>query len=174
MMQMGYGMKKFVMMVAAAMMVALHIQGQAIQTVDSEGNAIPLVTVLDMDGNMIGTTNINGELADVKGAAKITVTHVAYKPQIVTIASLQNGRVTMEDLDYGLDEVEIKPKTYIYVETFYRVYVYRNDSLCYFLSGIMPNAYDLQKKKLEHGSYNQARCEYSPKISALSSSSEST
>lgn len=145
MMQMGYGMKKFVMMVAAAMMVALHIQGQAIQTVDSEGNAIPLVTVLDMDGNMIGTTNINGELADVKGAAKITVTHVAYKPQIVTIASLQNGRVTMEDLDYGLKEIVITPKPYLYVEYYFRGFRYIGDSLRAYGAGIYPAIFDVKK-----------------------------
>ena len=58
----------------------------------------------------------------------------------------------------------ITPKQYIYVETYYRVYVYRNDSLCYFLTGIMPNAYDPQKKKLEHGSYYHAYAEYAPKL----------
>ena len=30
----------------------------------------------------------------------------------------------------------------------------------FFMSGIMPNAYNVQKKKLEHGSYYQARAEY--------------
>lgn len=90
----------------------------------------------------------------------VALTHVAYKPQMVTVASLVDGKVTMEDLDYSLTEVVVKPKPYIYVEALYRVYVYRNDSLCYFMSGIMPNAYNVQKKKLEHGSYYQARAEY--------------
>ena len=134
------------MMVAAAMMVALGIQAQKIQTVDGEGNAIPLVTVLDMDGNMIGTTNINGELADVKGVAKVTVTHVAYKPQIVTIASLQNGRITMEALDYGLKEIVITPKPYLYVEYYYRAFRYIGDSLRAYGAGIYPAIFDIKKQ----------------------------
>jgi hypothetical protein len=139
-------MKKILMMVAAAMMVALGVQAQKIQTVDGEGNAIPLVTVLDMDGNMIGTTNINGELADVKGAAKVTVTHVAYKPQIVTIASLQNGRITMEALDYGLKEIVITPKPYLYVEYYFRAFRYIGDSLRAYGAGIYPAIFDIKKQ----------------------------
>ena len=160
-------------MVAVAMMTAMGVRAQRLQVCDSEGNGIPLVCVLTEDGTYIGSTDMNGVMNDVEGAAKVALTHVAYKPQLVTVAELppsggiEGGRcVTMEDLDYGLDEVEIKPKTYIYVETFYRVYVYRDDSLCYFLSGIMPNAYNPQKKKLEHGSYYHAYAEYCSKKGA--------
>ena len=159
-------MNKFLIMAAIAMMTAMSTMAQKIEVVDADGNGIPLVCVLTEDGNLIGTTDLDGVLADVKGAAQVVVTHVAYKPQFVTIASLQNGRITMVDLDYGLDEVVVQPKTYIYVEAFYRVYVYRDDSLCYFLSGIMPNAYNAQKKKLEHGSYYHANAEYCSKIGA--------
>ena len=72
----------------------------------------------------------------------------------------------MEDVGYDLAEIVVKPKPYIYVEVFYRVYVYRNDSLCYFLSGIMPNAYDIQKKKMEHGSYYHAVADHCNKMGA--------
>lgn len=57
------------------------------------------------------------------------------------MADLQEGRITIEDVGYDLAEIVVKPKPYIFVEVFYRVYVYRDDSPCYFLSGIMPNAY---------------------------------
>ena len=56
--------------------------------VDNDGNAIPLVSVLTEDGTYIGTTGMDGVLADVKGAKKVAVTHVAYKPQLVTVAEL--------------------------------------------------------------------------------------
>ena len=161
-------MKRFLMMVAVAMMTAICAQAQKIEVVDTDGHGIPLVSVLTEDGNLIGTTDLNGVLADVKGAPKVAVSHVAYKPQLVTVANLpshplgplgtlatsgtQEGegqgwgpirRITMENIDYDLDEIVVKPKPYIYVEVFYRVYVYRGDSLCYFLSGIMPNAYNI-------------------------------
>ncbi len=155
-------MKKILLMAAAAIMTAMSAQAQKIEVVDADGQGIPLVSVLTEDGTYIGTTDLDGVLADVKGAKKVALTHVAYKPQLVTVASLQGGRVTMEDLDYGLDEIIVKPKQYIYVETYYRAYVYRGDSLIYFKSGIMPNAYDPQKKKLEHGGLNQGMTEYAP------------
>ena len=142
--------KRILVMIAAVMMTVVNVSAQRLQVVDSDGQGIPLASVLTEDGIFIATTDLNGVVDDVKGAARVTVTHVAFKPQQVSIASLTNGRVTMEDIDYNLAEIVVTPKQYIYVEDFYRVYVYRNDSLCYFLSGIMPNAYDLQKKKLEH------------------------
>ena len=158
-------MKKILLTVAFAIMAAMSAQAQKIQIVDNDGNAIPLVSVMTEDGTLIGTTDLDGVLADVKGTQKVAVTHVAYKPQLVAVASLQNGRITMEDIDYGLDEIVVKPKQYIYVENFYRAYVYRDNSLVYFKCGIMPNAYDPQKKKMEHGSLNQALTEYAPSTS---------
>ena len=161
-------MKRFLIMVAVAMMTAISAQAQKIEVVGADGHGIPLASVLTEDGNLIGTTDLNGVLADVKGAAKVAVTHVAYKPQLVTVADLQEGRITMEDVGYDLAEIVVKPKPYIFVEVFYRVYVYRDDSLCYFLSGIMPNAYDIQKKKMERGSYYQAVAEHCNKMGAAS------
>jgi hypothetical protein len=157
-------MKKILMMVAAAMMAVMNVSAQRLQVVDSDGQGIPLVSILTEDGNYIGKTDLDGVIADVKGAAKVALTHVAYKPQLVTVASLPNGRVVMEDLNFGIAEIVITPKPFIYVEDFYRVYVYRNDSLCFFRSGIMPNAYDPKKKKLEQGSYYQAYVEHCQKM----------
>ena len=94
-------MKKTLVMVVVAMMTAISAQAQKIEVVGADGHGIPLVSVLTEDGNLIGTTDLNGVLADVKGAAKVAVTHVAYKPQLVTVASLQNGRITMEDVGYS-------------------------------------------------------------------------
>ena len=92
----------------------MSAQAQKIQIVDNDGNAIPLVSVMTENGNYIGTTDFDGVLNDVKGAAKVALTHVAYKPQLVTVASLQNGRVTMEDLDYGLDEDgQVLPENFV-------------------------------------------------------------
>ena len=153
---------RLLMVVAVTMMTAINVCAQRIQVVDNEGQGIPLVSVLTEDGNLIGTTGLDGVLADIKGAAKVAVTHVAYKPQLVTVASIQGGRITMEDIGYDIAEIVVKPKQYIYVETFYRAYVYRKDSLVYFKCGIMPNAYDPQKKKTEHGSLNQAIAEFAP------------
>ena len=146
---------------AILMIVALSAKAQKITVVDSDGNGIHLVTVLSEDGNMIGVTDLSGTLLDVKGAKEVVLTHVAYKSKLVDVASLQDGKVTMEDLDYSLAEIVVMPKPLIYVETFYRVYAFANDSLRYYLAGIMPNSYDLEKKKVKAGSYMESYGEFS-------------
>jgi len=147
------------------MMTAQDVNAQRIQVVDTSGKGIPLASILTEDGLMAGTTNLDG-FFDMKGADRVVVTHVAYKPLEVTASVIRDGRVTMEEQNYGLSEITVTPRKYLYVEAYYRVYVYRNDSLCYFLSGIMPNAFDLQNNKREHGSYYHSYCEYSYKKGA--------
>lgn len=146
-------MRKVLQMVAVAMMTAMSAQAQKIQIVDNDGNAIPLVSVMTENGTYIGTTDFDGVLADVKGAAKVSVTHVAYKPQLVTVADLPSfggteggRRITMEDVDYGVNEVVVKPKPYLYVEYYYRAFSYIGDSLRVYTAGIFPIAHDIRNK----------------------------
>lgn len=157
-------MKKVFLWVAAAMMVAMSVHAQQIQVVDSKGEGIPLVSVLTDEGNLIGTTDLSGVLADVKGAKKVTLTHVAYRPQQVTVAKLKDGRITLQEVDYNLTEIVVKPKPYIYVETYYRFYAFINDSLRFYQAGIMPNAYNLKKKKVETGSHNNCYGDFYPNM----------
>lgn len=139
-------MKKIVMMVTAAIMVAISAQAQKIQVVDDDGNDIPLVSVLTENGLFIGTTDMNGVLDNVNGASKVALTHVAFKPQLVSLASVQNGKITMESVDYGLDEVVVKPKPYLYVEYYFRAFSYIDDSLRVYTAGIIPVAHEIRNK----------------------------
>lgn len=154
-------MRQFHLVLAALLMAAIGTKAQKIEVVDTDGNGIHLVSVLTEEGNMIGTTDLSGTILDVKGAKKVVLTHVAYKSKLVDVASLQNGKVTMEDLDYNLAEIVVMPKPLIYVETYYRVYAFANDSLRYYLAGIMPNSYDKEKKKVKYGSYVESYGEFS-------------
>ena len=149
-------MKKILIMVAFAMMTAICAQAQKIEVVDADGNGIPLVSVTTEDGVFIGKTDMNGVLADVKGAQKVGLSHVAFKPQLVTVASLTGGRVTMEDADFGLDDIVVKPKPFIIVEYYFRGFRYIGDSLRAYGAGIMPVAYEIRK-------------DYKPKTRSLSS-----
>ncbi|MBR0489188.1 MAG: hypothetical protein IJJ68_03170 [Prevotella sp.] len=139
-------MRKFLWMVAVAMMTALSAQAQKIVVMDDDGYGIPLVSVQTEDGILIGMTDLNGELADVKGAAKVAVTHVAYKPKLLTVSSLQNGRIILESVDFGLDEVVVKPKPYLYVEYYFRAFSYIDDSLRVYTAGIIPVGHEIQNK----------------------------
>ena len=144
-------MKKVIMSVWLVVILMIcgttSMQAQKIQVVDKEGQGIALASVMDDNGVLIGLTDLNGELADVKGAANIAVTHVAYKAKSVHMGRLANGRVTMEDNDFGIDEVVVKPKPLIYTELYYRFYAYVDDSLRTFVAGIVPYNWNLQKQK---------------------------
>lgn len=150
---------KRILLSLVLLLVATASQAQRIAVVDSNGNGIHLVTVLTEDGNMIGITDLEGMTPDLGGAVRIVLTHVAFKPKVVDVQSVQGGKVTMEDADYDLPEVQVVPKPYAYVETYYRAYGFINDSLRYFTAGIMPNAYSVEKKKLLTGSYSRCRME---------------
>ena len=132
------------MVLVLLLMATISAEAQKIEVVNAEGHAIPLVSVLTQDGTLIGTTNMNGELADVKGHAKVALTHVAYKPQLVTIGQTSN-RFTMEDMDYGLAEVVVKPKPYVYKEYYYRAFRYIGDSLRAYSVGVIPAIYNIKK-----------------------------
>ena len=155
-------MKRVLFLVAAVMMVATGAWAQKIQVVDADGQGIPLVSVLNDDGVIVGITDLDGCLADVKGTQRLTFTHIAYKPLTVALSQLSDGRVTMEDQDNNLSEIVVKPKPYIYIETYYRAYGFINDSLRYYTAGIMPNAYDEEKDKLETGSLYNCCGEFYP------------
>jgi hypothetical protein len=155
-------MKKALLIAVAAIMTAMSMNAQKIQVVDNNGHGIPFVHILTEDGNIIGNTNIDGVLDDVKGAEKVLATHVAYKPQAVRVSSLNNGRITLEDVDYDIEEIVVKPKPYIYVETYYRVYAFINDSLRFYQAGIFPNAIDLKNKKKEKGSQHNCMGDFYP------------
>ena len=136
-------MKRTFAMMAVVMMTALSVQAQKITVVDDDGHGIPLVSVSTEDGTLIGTTDLNGVLASTKGAAKVVVTHVAFKPQVVNVASLTDGRIQMEAVDYGLEEIVVRPKPYVYMEYFFRGFSYIDDSLRTYAAGIIPVAHEI-------------------------------
>ena len=142
-------MKKNFMMVAVAIMTAISVQAQKIQTVDQDGQPVPYASIISEDGNIIGTTDLDGILNDVKGAEVVSITHVAYKPKKVKVG--QGGRITLEDADFDLPEITVTKKPLVYVQTYYRA-IYQNDGpempLYYYRAGVLNNSYDKKTKKL--------------------------
>ncbi len=137
-------MKKRLFTTALIVMATMSVWAQKVTTVDTDGNVIPLVSILTEDGVLIGTTDLHGVLADVKGVKKVSVSHVAFKPQTVNVAELKNGRIVMEEVDYNLSEVVVKPKPFLYIEYYYRAFSYIEDSLRIYSAGIIPVIHDLK------------------------------
>ena len=60
-------MKK-ILFLMLALIAAMSVKAQKITVLDNDGNGIPYATVLNSEGEFLGTTSLEGVLADAKGA----------------------------------------------------------------------------------------------------------
>lgn len=140
-------MKK-IFMFAILFVAAIGARAQRIEVVDTDGNGVAYATVLNSDAEFIGTTSLEGILADARGAKSITVSHVAFKSKEVKLDG-RDVRVVLDDADFNLAEIVVQPKPLVYVQTYYRMYVYsEKEGIIYYRAGLTDNAYDPQKKKV--------------------------
>lgn len=153
-------MKKILFLAFAAMMATLSATAQKIRTIDKDGQPVPFVSVLTTDSKVIGVTDDDGYLADVKGADTIAVTHVAYKPKLYKVDG-KSGSITLEDADFGLPEIVVKKKPYVYVQTYYRIYMYTDEwGVAYYRVGLTDNVYDVKTKKLKTSTTSVSKAKY--------------
>lgn len=139
---------------------AVPTVAQQIRTIDKDGQPIPYVSVLTTDAKFIGITDLDGILKDVKGADTITVSHVAYKSKLYKVNGM-SGSITLEDADFGLPEIVVKKKPYVYAQTYYRLINY-DDSLgvVYYRVGLTDNVIDRKTKKLSANTRNASKAKY--------------
>ncbi len=141
-------------------MTAQHVCAQKIKVVDKAGEPVPYASILTDDAKFIGYTNLDGELSDVKGADRINITHIAYKTKAVETRSLPNGLVTLDDAEFNLGEVTVKPRPFVYIQTYYRLYYYsEKDGIVYYRAGLTDNTYDTVKKEMTSKTKHIAKAE---------------
>ena len=139
---------------------AVPAVAQQIRTIDKDGQPVPYVSVMTTDAKFIGITDIDGVIADVKGADTITVSHIAYKPKLYKVNG-KSGSITLEDADFGLPEIVVKKKPLVYVQTYYRMYYYDDeDGVSYYRVGLTDNVYDRTTKKLSASTANASKAMY--------------
>lgn len=153
-------MKKLMMVITVALLATVTAQAQRIRTIDKDGNPIPYVSIMTTDAKYIGITDLEGVIADVKGADTITVSHIAYKPKLYKVNG-KSGSITLEDADFGLPEIVVKKKPYVYVQTYYRM-LYYDDSLgvAYYRAGLTDNVIERAKKKLSANTNHTSKAKY--------------
>ncbi len=154
-------MRMFLLWVVVAVLSVLTAHAQRIQVVDDQGNGVPYASVLTTDAQYIGETNLNGVLADVKSHQQVTISHVAYQPQTVTVAQLNDGRVVLEDADYSIAEITVSPKPLVYVQTYYRLYCFSaKEGIVYYRAGLTDNTFNREKKTVSSSSNHVAKAPY--------------
>lgn len=121
---------------------------QKIQVVDTDGLPIPAVCVTDENGVIVGTTDNNGWLDDAKGKSPLYFSHTAFKSKNLYLSDIVDSKVVLEDVNYELAEVTVKPKELLYVQTYFRCIYVTDDGPIYFRAGVIDNTYEYAKKKL--------------------------
>ena len=152
-------MKKIIILVSAIFMAIISVQAQKIQTIDKDGQPVPYASIIGENGNIIGTTDFNGILDDVKGAKVVSVTHVAYQPKRVQIG--QDSRIILEDADFGLPEITVTKKPLVYVQTYYRMIYMDDDSdmpICYYRAGVLNNSFERKDKSVSSDEKHISAC----------------
>ncbi|MBQ9555158.1 MAG: hypothetical protein IJV05_02930 [Muribaculaceae bacterium] len=137
--------------------VALSAVAQRVQVVDSEGLPIAAVCVTNEMGALVGTTDNEGWLGDAKGVKHLYFSHVAFKAMDVNIDTIPSLCVVMQDENFQLSELEVKPKELLYVQTYYRCVYVCDEGPLYFRAGVVDNTYELAKKKISAKTRSVAR-----------------
>ena len=141
-------MKKLLLVAALLLSIAASAFAQRVQVVDADGLPIAAVCVTNENGALVGTTDNDGWLADAKGVKHLYLSHVAFKAMDVNLDTIPSLSVVMQDADFQLSEVVVKPKELLYVQTYFRCVYVSDEGPIYFRSGVVDNTYDLAKKKV--------------------------
>ncbi len=136
-----------ILVVLIALCGVLSLHAQRIQVVDVDGQPVAYVCVTNQQGVLVGTTDTDGWLDDAKGTPVLYLSHVAFQDKSVRLADVTDGRVVMEDVEFGLPDVDVKPKELAYVQTYYRLIYFDDDGPIYFRGGVIDNTYEFAKKK---------------------------
>ncbi len=131
-----------------SLVVATVAHAQRIQVVDTDGLPIAAVCVTNERGALVGTTDGEGWLNDAKGIKHLYFSHVAFRDMDVNIDTIPSMSVVMQDENFQLDELEVKPKELLYVQTYFRCVYVCDEGPIYFRAGVVDNTYEIAKKKI--------------------------
>ena len=140
-------MRKLLALLFTAL-VAIVATAQRIQVVDTDGLPIGAVCVTNENGALVGTTDNEGWLANTKGQKHLYFSHVAFKAMDVNLDTIPSGCVVMQDANFQLSELEVKPKELLYVQTYFRCIYVCDEGPIYFRAGVVDNTYEIAKQKV--------------------------
>ena len=131
-----------------SLVVATVAHAQRIQVVDTDGLPIAAVCVTNERGALVGTTDGDGWLNDAKGIKHLYFSHVAFRDMDVNIDTIPSMSVVMQDENFQLGELEVKPKELLFVQTYFRCVYVCDEGPIYFRAGVVDNTYEIAKKKV--------------------------
>ena len=142
-------MKKLLVFSFILISSVVSLKAQRIQVIDTDGDPVPYVAVTTEQGKLVGTTDIDGVFENTSENTVLCLSQVAYKPLTVNLSEVVDGVITMEDADYVLPDVVVKPKELLYMQTYYRVTYIDEEGPIYYRAGIIDNTYEFAKEKID-------------------------
>ena len=139
---------KNICLLLLSLVVATVAHAQRIQVVDTDGLPIAAVCVTNERGALVGTTDGDGWLNDAKGIKHLYFSHVAFRDMDVNIDTIPSMSVVMQDENFQLGELEVKPKELLFVQTYFRCVYVCDEGPIYFRAGVVDNTYEIAKKKV--------------------------
>ena len=128
--------------------LAVVVHAQRLQVVDVDGVPIAAVCITNEKGALVGTTDNDGWLENANGQKHLYFSHVAFKAKDVNIDTVPSLTVVMQDVNFQLSELVVKPKELLYVQTYYRCVYVCDEGPLYFRAGVVDNTYEFAKKKI--------------------------
>ena len=141
------------------LVMAVLMQAQKLQVLDTDGNPIAYVCVTNERGSLVGSTDTQGWLEDTKGNDVLVLSHIAFEDTTLRVADIVDGRVVMRDVDFNLPDIEVKPKELAYVQTYYRLIYFDEDGPIYYRGGVIDNTYEFAKEKTQSKTRSLAKGE---------------
>ena len=141
------------------LVMAVLMQAQKLQVLDTDGNPIAYVCVTNERGSLVGSTDTQGWLEDTKGNDVLVLSHIAFEDTTLRVADIVDGRVVMRDVDFNLPDIEVKPKELAYVQTYYRLIYIDEDGPIYYRGGVIDNTYEFAKEKTQSKTRSLAKGE---------------
>ena len=125
----------------------VSLEAQRVRVIDKDGVPVPYAAVTTEQGKLVGTTDIDGVFENTTENTVLCLSQVAYKPLTVNLAEVVDGVVTMEDAEFVLPDVVVKPKELLYMQTYYRITYIDEEGPLYYRSGIIDNTYEFATGK---------------------------
>ena len=141
-------MKKLLVFSFLLISSVVSMKAQRVQVVDTDGLPIAAVCVTNEKGALVGSTDNDGWLGDAKGIKHLYLSHVAFRDMDVNLDTIPSLCVVMQDENFQLAELEVKPKELLYVQTYYRCVYVCDEGPLYFRAGVVDNTYEIAKKKI--------------------------
>lgn len=151
--------KKKLFIVCLLLLCTLSLHAQRVQVLDNNGMPVPFVTATTPEGKYISSTDADGWFDNLSGNKTVHLSQVAYKPMTIDVADIEGNTIILDDANYDLPEVIVKPKELLYCQTYFRTVYIDDEGPIFFRGGVIDNSYNIAKKKVDAKSRHLSKAE---------------